>query len=91
MVGRVKEIVEETTNKWDIFFVEREKKEEKDRQKMDESFAKVYQKDKGKGKIGSVPDIKIKDNLPPLTYDTPPITVEAPVQTDSQPKRRQRK
>lgn len=85
MARRVKKIADETTNKWDIFFVEREKKEEKDRQKMDKSFTKVYQKDKGKGKIGSVPNITIKDNLPPSTQDAPPVTVEAPTQTDNQP------
>lgn len=50
------------------------------------SFAKAYQKDKGKSKIGNVPNIMVKDNLPPLTQDTPPIIAEAPVQTDSQPK-----
>lgn len=85
MVGRVKEIADETTDKWDIFFVEREKKEEKDRQKVDKYFTKVYQKEKGKGKIGSVPDIMVKDNLPPPAHDTSQITAEAPTQTDSQP------
>lgn len=44
---------------------------------MDVSFAKVYQKDKGKGKIGSVPNITVKDNLHPLAQDTSPIIVEA--------------
>ncbi|XP_059067604.1 uncharacterized protein LOC131858389 [Cryptomeria japonica] len=70
---------------WDILFVEREKKEEKDTQKMDNSFTKVYQKDKGKGKIGSVPAIMVKGNLAPLAQDTSPITAEAPTQIDSQP------
>lgn len=85
MAGRVKEIADEIADKKDTFFVEREKKEEKDRQKMDKSFTKVYQKDKGKGKIGSVRNITVKDNLPPPAQDIPPITAEAPVQTDSQP------
>lgn len=85
MAGRVKEIVDETADKWDVFFVEREKKEGKDRQKMDRSFTKVYQKvDKGKGKIGNIPDIIVKDNLPPLTQDTPPIISKTPSQMDSQ-------
>lgn len=48
MVGRVKVIADETADKWDIFFVEKEKKGEKQRHKMDKSFAKVYQKDKAK-------------------------------------------
>lgn len=85
LAGRVKEITYETTNKWDMFFVEREKKEEKDREKMDKSFTKLYQKDEGEGKIGSVPDIIIKDNLSPLAQDTPPIIVEASTQTKSHP------
>lgn len=85
MAVRVKEIADEMIDKWDIFFMEKEKKEEKDRQKMDMSFAKVYQKDKGKGKIGSVPDITIKDNLPPPTQDASPITIEVLVQTGCQP------
>lgn len=65
MAGRVKEIANETANKWDIFFIEKEKKEERERQKMDKSFAKVYQKDKGIRKIGSIPIIKVTNNLPP--------------------------
>lgn len=53
---------------------------------MDKSFTKVYQKiDKGKSKIGNIPDIIVKDNLPPLAQDTPPIISEAPAQIDSQP------
>ncbi|XP_059070449.1 uncharacterized protein LOC131860101 [Cryptomeria japonica] len=40
MAGRVKEIADKTTDKWDILFVEREKKEEKERQKVDKSFTK---------------------------------------------------
>lgn len=54
---------------------------------MDKSFPKVYQKtDKGKYKIGSVPDITVKDKLPPPAKDTPTIILEAPTQMDSQPK-----
>lgn len=33
MADRVKKIADEIADKWDIFFVEREKKEEKDRTK----------------------------------------------------------
>lgn len=85
MADKVKEIADETMDKWDIFFVEREKKEEKDKRKVDKSFANVYQKvDKGKGKIGSILDSMVKDNLPPSTQDTSPIIVEAPPQTDNQ-------
>lgn len=64
MAGWVNEIVEETTNKWDVFFVEKEKHEELNRPKK--TF-KVYQKDrdKGKGKVGVLPNIKVTDNLPP--------------------------
>lgn len=64
MVGRVNEIVEETTDKWDIFFVEKEKQEELRRPKK--TF-KVYQKDrdKEKGKVGSLPNIKVTEKLPP--------------------------
>lgn len=67
MAGRVNEITKETTYKWDIFFVEKEKQEELNRTKT----FKVYQKnkDKGKGKVGELPNIKVIDNLPP-----PPIT-----------------
>lgn len=67
------------------FFVEREKKEEKERQKIDKSFAKVYRKEKGKGKIGGVPAIKVIDNIPPLAQDTPPLTSASPVHTENQP------
>lgn len=67
MADRLKEIADETMDKWDIFFVEKEKREEKDRQKVDKSFTKLHEKvDKGKGKVGSLPDITLKDNLPPL-------------------------
>lgn len=72
MAGRVKEIVDETIDKWDIFFVEKEKKEERNRLKVEKTF-KVYQKDKGIGKIGSVPSIKVIDNIPPLAQGTPPL------------------
>lgn len=86
MAGRKKEIVDETTEKWDIFFVEKEKREEKGRQKEDKPFTKVYQKgDKGKNKVGSVPDLTIKDNLPPLTQNTPPATTEAQEEVQNQP------
>lgn len=52
MAGRVKEIADETIDKWDILFVGKEKREEKDRQKIDKSFTKVYQKiDKGKSRL----------------------------------------
>lgn len=62
MAGRVKE----TVDKWDIFFVEKKKQEERSRPKTKKTF-KVYQKDKGKGKIGGVPSIKITNNIPPPT------------------------
>lgn len=82
MGSRVKEIADEMIDKCDIFFVEREKKEEKDRQMVDKSFANIYQKvDKGKGKIGNIPDITVKDNLPPLVQHTPPVVAEARTQT----------
>lgn len=80
MAGKVKEIGDEMTDKWDIFFVEKEKKEEKNRQKIDKYFTKVYQKsDKGKNKVGGIPDLTIKDNLPPLAEDTPPVVAEKQV------------
>lgn len=77
-VGRVKEIVDETADNWEIVFVEKEKQEEMNRPKK--TF-KVYQKDKDKGKekIGGVPNIKITDNLPP-----PPLA-NAPVQSEDPP------
>lgn len=77
MVGRVNEIVEEMTDKQDIFFVEKEKQEELNRPK--ETF-KVYQKDKdkGKGKVGGIPNIKITDNLPPPLDTTPVPTNDTP-------------
>lgn len=84
MAGRVKEIANEMKDKWDIFFVAKEKKEKRINRKW-MSFAKVYQKDKCKGKIGSIPNITIKDNLPPPAQDTPPITTEVLVQPNSQP------
>lgn len=57
MVGRVNEIAEETIDKWDIFFVKKEKQEELNRPKK--TF-KVYQKDKdkGKGKIGGISTLR---------------------------------
>lgn len=77
MVGRVKEIADEIADKSDIFFVEKEKREEMNRPKK--TF-KVYQKDKdkGKGKIGRVPNIKITDNLPPPPLDTASVHSEDP-------------
>lgn len=81
MVGKVKEIVDETTNKWDILFVEKEKKEEKDKQKIDKCFTKVYQKcDKGKNKVSSIPKLTIKDNLPPPVEDILPVVEEKQVE-----------
>lgn len=84
MVGKVNEISKETAGKWDIFFVEKEKQEELKRPKI----FKVYQKDKdkGKGKVGRLPNIKVTDNLPPplvtpsvLTNNTPATeNVETP-------------
>lgn len=44
MADIIKEIADEITDKWDIFFVEKEKREEKESQKVDKSFTKVYQK-----------------------------------------------
>lgn len=82
MAGRVNEITKETTDKWDIFFVEKEKKEEL---KTPKTF-RVYQKDKdkGKGKIGGPPSIKVIDNLPPPPSDTPPTqTVDTPPVMDN--------
>lgn len=77
MAERIKEIADETIDKWDIFFVEKEKREENERQKVDKSFTKVYQKeDKGKSKVGNVPNFTIKDNLPPPTQDTPLVVAE---------------
>lgn len=72
MVGRVNEVAEETANAWDIFLVEKEKKEEY----INPKPIKVYQKDedKGKGKVGGPPSIKITDNLPPPFQDTPSVT-----------------
>lgn len=63
MVRRVNEVTKETENAWDIFLVEKEKWEEYRNPKP----IKVYQKDKdkGKGKVGGPPSIKVKDNLPP--------------------------
>lgn len=37
--------------------------------KLEKAF-KVYQKDKGIGKLGGVPAIKIIDNIPPPAQDT---------------------
>lgn len=70
MARRVNEIIEETVDQWDIFFVEKEKQEELLRPKT----IRVYQKDrdKGKGKVGGPPSLKITDNLPPPPSDTPP-------------------
>ncbi|XP_059066379.1 uncharacterized protein LOC131857696 [Cryptomeria japonica] len=52
---------------------------------MDKSFTKVYKKiDKGKSKVGSVPDITIKDNLPPLAQDTPLVVSEAPAEKENE-------
>lgn len=83
--GRVKEITDETIDKWDIFFVEKEKREEKDRQKIDKSFTKVYQKiDKGNSKVGTVLDIIVKDNLSPPAQDTPPVVSEAPTEMQNE-------
>lgn len=81
MAGRVNEITEERTNKWDIFFVEKEKQEELNRSKK--TF-KVYQKDKdkGKGKVGGIPNLKISDNLPPLV-DTALVHIVDTPATDS--------
>lgn len=45
MAGRVNEIAEETTDKWDIFFVEKEKQEELN---IPKKMFKVYQKDRDK-------------------------------------------
>lgn len=47
MAGRVNQIAKETTDKWDIFFVGKEKQEELNR--PTKTF-KVYQKDRDKGK-----------------------------------------
>lgn len=54
--------------------MEKEKQEELKRPKA----FKVYQKDKdkGKGKIGGLPNIKVIDNLPPPIF-TPPIQIDA--------------
>lgn len=84
MVGRVKEIVDETADKWDIFFVEKEKQEERRIPNVKKTF-KVYQKDKGKGKIGGVPSIKITYNIPPPTQDTPPLAPSSPVHRANPP------
>lgn len=64
MAGRVTEVTEEIEDGWDIFLVDKEKQEEYRNPKP----IKVYQKDsdKGKGKVGGPPSIKVKDNLPPL-------------------------
>lgn len=72
MVGRVKEVTREIENAWDIFLVEKEKQEEYRNPKL----IKVYQKDKdkGKGKVGGPPSLKIKDNLSPPPLITPPVT-----------------
>lgn len=78
MAGRVNEISEETANRWDIFFVEKEKQELKRPKTI-----KVYQKDKGKRKVGGPPSLKIIDNLPPPTSYTPPVQT-----IDSQQQRR---
>lgn len=73
MADRVNEMTEETTDKWDIFFVEKEKQEEL---KQPKTF-KVYQKEKGKGKgkAGGPLSIKVtSDTLPVVNIDTPPTT-----------------
>ncbi|XP_059064822.1 uncharacterized protein LOC131856883 [Cryptomeria japonica] len=70
----------------------------KSRQEIDELIAedninvfvsghqKVYQKgDKGKNKVGSVPDLNIKHNLPPPAQDTPPAVAEAQAEVQNQP------
>ncbi|XP_059064268.1 uncharacterized protein LOC131856491 [Cryptomeria japonica] len=70
----------------------------KSRQEIDELIAKtnktifvsghwqVYQKgDKGKNKVDNVPDLTIKDNLPPPAQDTPPVAVEAQAEVQNQP------
>lgn len=76
------EITKETSDKWDIFFVEKEKKEELKRPKA----FRVYQKDKdkGKGKVGGPPSIKVTDNLPPPPSDAPPVeTIGTPPVIDN--------
>lgn len=80
MVGRVNEVAEETANTWDIFLVEKEKQEEYRNSKP----IKVYQKDKDKGKrkFGGPPSIKIIDNLPPPSQDTPLVTTIEDQSTD---------
>lgn len=60
IAGRVKEIANEIADKWDIFFAEKEKQEERSRPKIDKTF-KVYQRDKGKRKVAGDPSIKIID------------------------------
>lgn len=69
MAGRVNEVSKETIDAWDVFFVEKEKQEELLRRKT----IRVYQKDrdKGKGKVGGSPSLKITDNLTPPPSDTP--------------------
>lgn len=87
MVEKVKEIADEIVDKWDVFFVEKEKREEKERQKVDKSFTKVYQKiDKGKGKVGNILDITVKDNLLPPAQDTPLVVEEAPTEMQNEPR-----
>lgn len=82
MTGRVKEIADGTSDNWDIFFVEKEKEEEMNQPKK--TF-KVYQKDKdkGKGKIGGFPNIKITDNLLPPPLNNAPVHSEDPPVIDT--------
>lgn len=82
MAGRMNEISKEIVDKWDIFFVEKEKQEELNRPKP----FKVYQKDKdkGKGQVGGPPSLKITDNLPPPRFDTPPVeTIDTQLKIES--------
>lgn len=78
MANRVNELSEETIDEWVIFFVEKEKQEKLKRPK---DF-KVYQKDKdkGKGKVGGIPNIKVTDNLPPPSI-TLSIQIDATTDT----------
>lgn len=82
MAGRVNEISEETADQQDIFFVAKEEQEELKRPKT----IRVYQKDrdKGKGKVGGPPNLKITDKLPPPLFDTPPVeTIDTQPTTQS--------
>ncbi|XP_059064685.1 uncharacterized protein LOC131856779 [Cryptomeria japonica] len=73
------EVVDDLPN--DLYLRLEEKKEEKNRQKIEKSFTKLYQKsDKGKNKVGGILDLTIKDNLPPPVEDTPPVVAEKQVE-----------